>query len=154
MFYLTTHSTLYLRLYGVGHMVKIAREETRCRHMGYSFRLAARVLLYAPSHRQGNIYYGLCYTSRGTMVGTRLSRRRHIRDCDQTYCILLLILLSDWKVVVNVLIPGHRQLLWSVEWFLHQRGWSTTNTARRLRAFPPQIYLSHRLESTRRSLCE
>ena len=28
------------------------REETRCRHMGYSFRLAARVLLYASSHRQ------------------------------------------------------------------------------------------------------
>ena len=27
------------------------REETRCRHMGYSFRLAARVILYAPSHR-------------------------------------------------------------------------------------------------------
>ena len=24
------------------------REETRCRHMGYSFRLTARVLLYAP----------------------------------------------------------------------------------------------------------
>ena len=40
-------NTLYLRLYGVGHMVKdfqIAREreETRCRHMGYSFRLVAR----------------------------------------------------------------------------------------------------------------
>ena len=30
---------------------QIVREETRCRHMGYSFRLAARVLLYASSHR-------------------------------------------------------------------------------------------------------
>ena len=43
-------NTLYLRLYGVRHMVKdhpVVREETRCRHMGYSFRLAARVLLYA-----------------------------------------------------------------------------------------------------------
>ena len=28
------------------------REETCCRHLGYSFRLAARVLLYAPYHRQ------------------------------------------------------------------------------------------------------
>ena len=28
------------------------REETRCRHMGYTFRLTARALLYAPSHRQ------------------------------------------------------------------------------------------------------
>ena len=27
-------------------------KETRCRHMGYSFRLAVRVLLYASSHRQ------------------------------------------------------------------------------------------------------
>ena len=32
---------------------EIGREETRCRHyMGYSFRSAARVLLYASSHRQ------------------------------------------------------------------------------------------------------
>ena len=33
--------------------------------MGYSFRLTARVILYAPSHRQDNTYHGLCYTSRG-----------------------------------------------------------------------------------------
>ena len=69
-------NTFYLRLYGVGHMVKdhqIAREETRCRHMGYSFRLAARVLLYASSHRQDNTYHGLCYTSRGAPAGTRNS---------------------------------------------------------------------------------
>ena len=31
---------------------QIVREETRCRHIGYSFRLTARVLLYAPSDRQ------------------------------------------------------------------------------------------------------
>ena len=47
------------------------REETRCRHMGYSFRLAARVLLYAQSHRQDSTYHGLCYTSRGALAGTR-----------------------------------------------------------------------------------
>ena len=41
-------NTFYLRLYGKGTS-QIAREETRCRHMGYSFRLAARVILYAPS---------------------------------------------------------------------------------------------------------
>ena len=39
--------------------------------MGYSFRLAARVLLYAPSHRQDRTYHGLCYTSRGSLAGTR-----------------------------------------------------------------------------------
>ena len=62
-------STFYLRLYGVRHMVK----ETRCRHIGYSYRLTARVLLYAPSHRQDNTYHGLCYTSRGALAGTRNS---------------------------------------------------------------------------------
>ena len=41
--------------------------------MAYSFRLAARVLLYAPSHRQDNTYHSLCYTSRGALAGTRNS---------------------------------------------------------------------------------
>ena len=31
---------------------KSEREETLYRHMGYSFQLAARVILYAPPHRQ------------------------------------------------------------------------------------------------------
>ena len=44
--------------------ILIVRKETRCRHIGYSYRLTARVLLYAPSHRQDNTYHGLCYTSR------------------------------------------------------------------------------------------
>ena len=70
-------NTFYLRLYGVTHMVKdhsdSEREETRLRHMGYSFLLAARVLLYASSHRQDNTYHGLSYTSRGALAGTRNS---------------------------------------------------------------------------------
>ena len=53
--------------------IQIAREETRCRLIGYSFRLTARVLLYAPSHRQDNTYHGLCYSSRGALAGTRNS---------------------------------------------------------------------------------
>ena len=52
------------------------REETRCRHMGYSFRLTARVILYAPSHRQDSTYHGLCHTSRGALAGTRNSSMR------------------------------------------------------------------------------
>ena len=52
--------------------IQIAREETRCRHMGYSFRLAARVHLYAQSHRQDSTYHGLCYASRGALAGTRM----------------------------------------------------------------------------------
>ena len=52
-------NTFYLRLYGVRHMVRtilIVRKETCCHHIGYSYRLTARVLLYAPSHRQDNTY--------------------------------------------------------------------------------------------------
>ena len=53
--------------------ILIVRKETRCRHTGYSWRLTARVLLYAPSHRQDSTYNGLCYTSRGALAGTRNS---------------------------------------------------------------------------------
>ena len=38
---------------------------------GLLFQLAARVLLYAPSHRQDSTYLGLCYTSRGALAGPR-----------------------------------------------------------------------------------
>ena len=41
--------------------------------MGYSFRLTARVILCASSHRQDITYHGLCYTSRGALAGTRNS---------------------------------------------------------------------------------
>ena len=53
--------------------ILIVRKETRRRHIGYSYRLTARVLLYAPSRRQLNTYHGLCYTSRGALAGTRNS---------------------------------------------------------------------------------
>ena len=53
--------------------ILLVRKVTRCRHIGYSFRLAARVLLYAPSPRQDSTYHGLCYTSRGALAGTRYS---------------------------------------------------------------------------------
>ena len=65
-------NTFYLLLYGFTHRtIQIAREETRCSHMGYSFRLAARVLLHTSSHRQGSTYTSLCYTSRGALAGTK-----------------------------------------------------------------------------------
>ena len=54
MFYLTTHSTHFIYGYMASDIwlrtILIVRKETRCRHMGYSHRLAARVLLYASSH--------------------------------------------------------------------------------------------------------
>ena len=77
MFYLTTHSTHFIYGYMASDIwlrtILIERKETRCRHIGYSFRLAARVLLYAPYHRQDSTYHGVCYTSRGTLAGTRNS---------------------------------------------------------------------------------
>ena len=77
MFYLTTHSTHFIYGYMASDIwlrtILIVRKETRCRHMGYSYRLTARVLLYAPSHRQDITYHGLCYTSRGALAETRNS---------------------------------------------------------------------------------
>ena len=60
MNYLTRTQLNFIWLHCVGHMVKdhSARRETRCCHyMGYSFRLAARVLLHAPSHSQDSTYH-------------------------------------------------------------------------------------------------
>ena len=75
MFYLTTHSTHFIHGYMASDIwlktILIVRKETRCRHIGYCYRLTARVLLYAPSHRQDNTYHGLCYTSSGALAGTR-----------------------------------------------------------------------------------
>ena len=42
-----------------------ARVKTRCCHMGYSFRFAARVIFI--SDRQDSTYYGLCYTGPGAL---------------------------------------------------------------------------------------
>ena len=77
MFYLTTHSTHFIYGYMASHIwlrtILIVRKETRCRHIGYSFRLAARVILYASFHTHDNTYHDLCYTSRGTLARTRYS---------------------------------------------------------------------------------
>ena len=77
MFYLKMHSTHFIYCYMASNIwlrtILIVRKETCCRHIGYTFRLTARVLLYAPSHRQDCTYHGLCYTSRGALVGTRNS---------------------------------------------------------------------------------
>ena len=77
MFYLTTHSTHFIYGYMASDIwlrtILTARKETCCHHMGYSFQLVARVLLYAPSHRQDSTYHSLCYPSRGALAGTRNS---------------------------------------------------------------------------------
>ena len=77
MFYLTTHSTHFIYSYMASDIwlwtILIVRKETRCRHIGYSYRLTARVLLYTPSHRQDSTYHSICYTSRGALAVTKNS---------------------------------------------------------------------------------
>ena len=77
MFYLTMHLTHFIYGYMPSDIwlrtILIVRKETCCRHIGHSYRLTARVLLYAPSNRQDNTYHSLCYTRRGALVGTRNS---------------------------------------------------------------------------------
>ena len=67
-----TLNIFYLRLYGVGHMVKDHSDSEIGNLLlphGYSFQLAARVLLYASSNRQDSTYH----SSRGTLAGMRNS---------------------------------------------------------------------------------
>ena len=56
MFYLTTHSTHFIYGYMASDIwlrtILIVRKETRCRHIGYSYRLAARVFyMHHPTDR-------------------------------------------------------------------------------------------------------
>ena len=93
-------NTFYLRLYGVTHMVKDhsdSDKETRCCHIGYSFHLITRVLLYAPSHRHDNTYHSLCYTSRGALAGTRNSVKKVIQ-----YCRICWMFLHWWSTKLSI----------------------------------------------------
>ena len=73
MFYLTTHSTLWL--YGVRHMVKDHSDSER------GNPLPPHRLLFPINSkdsfictiRQDSTYHSLCYTSRGALAGTRNS---------------------------------------------------------------------------------
>ena len=66
-------NTIYLRLYGVRHMVKDHSDSDRGNPLpphGLLFPISCKGSLYASSHRQDNTYHGLCYTSRGSLAGT------------------------------------------------------------------------------------
>ena len=84
MFYLTTHSIHFIYGYMASDIglrtILIGRKETRCRHIGYSFRLTARVLLYAPSHRQDNTYHSLCYTVVEHWLEREIAQWVHSKD--------------------------------------------------------------------------
>ena len=67
MFYLTTHSTPFIYGYMASDIwlrtILIVREETCCRHIGYSFRLAARVLLYYIHHPTDRIAHTTAFVT-------------------------------------------------------------------------------------------
>ena len=80
MFYLTTHSTHFIYGYMASDIwwrtILIVRKETRCRHIGYSYRLTARILLHAPSHRQ--VFFVLFFC---------LKTLLYLMDCFNTVCV-------------------------------------------------------------------
>ena len=128
MFSLTTHSTHFSYCYMASDIW--LRTILIVSHIGYSYRLTARVLLYAPSHRQDNTYHGLCYTSRGALAGTRNSSMGCVcvcvfvllfilntnttgmqRDLNNTFCFSLVYTLTnthDIHVVPVFTTPGVR----------------------------------------------
>ena len=77
VFYLTTHSTHFIYGYMASDIwlrtILIVRKETRCRHIGYSYRFTAKVLLYMHHPTDRITHHDLCYTSRGALAGTRNS---------------------------------------------------------------------------------
>ena len=73
--------------------IQIAIEETRCCHIGYSFQLAARVLLNASFHRH-NTYHGLCYTSHGALAGT--SKNSEL-NCKALGFDSIFVMAEDWS---------------------------------------------------------
>ena len=60
-------------MFNLPRLLYIYIETCCCHYMGYSFRLAARYLLYAPSQRQDSTYHSFCYTSHGALAGMRNS---------------------------------------------------------------------------------
>ena len=64
---------------------KEGRKEGRIQHILF-YGYMARVLLYAPSHRQDSTYLGLCYTSRGALAD--ILKKDPPPQCEHCQCIL------------------------------------------------------------------
>ena len=81
--------------------------------MGYSFQLAARVLLYAPSQRQDSTYHGLCYTSSGALaVKLKLDTHETLIQLNKRPNLSLLSIL-DFRVKLDQFVNdiGHLDLI-------------------------------------------
>ena len=89
--------------------------------MGYSFRLAARVLLCASSHTQDNTYHDLCYISRWALAGIKnrvhheWSIRRPIgpwaNSLENELTLLFFIVLLLQTILTHVLVLSRSILL-------------------------------------------
>ena len=67
-----TLNTFYLRLYGVGHMVKDHSDSERGNLLlphGLLFLISSKGSFICITHRQYSTYLHLCYTSRGALAG-------------------------------------------------------------------------------------
>ena len=67
MFYLTTHSTHFVYGYIASDIwlrtILIVRKETRCRHMGYSYRLTALTVLFYMHHPTARIAHTTAFVT-------------------------------------------------------------------------------------------
>ena len=102
----------------------------RCRHMGYSFRLAALVILYASSNRHNNTYHGFCYTSRGALAGTRNSSSHHERTLlPRSYILLPMLRISkNNKLSVESVLDSPNWRTVTIRWqFSRWLGISSNN---------------------------
>ena len=67
MFYLMTHSTHFIYGYMASDIwlrtILIVRKETRCRHIGYSYRLTARVLFFYMHHPTDRITHTTAFVT-------------------------------------------------------------------------------------------
>ena len=86
MFYLTTYSifTVKWRQTYTKDPPRLREKTAVASTRATLFRLAARVLLYTPSHIEDSTYHGLCYTSRGALTAQRNSAMCLPRDVDRT----------------------------------------------------------------------
>ena len=71
-------NTFYLRLYGVGHMVKDHSDSERGNSLtphGLLFPISSKGFFYMHHPRQDGTHHGLWYTSREALAGTRNSSK-------------------------------------------------------------------------------
>ena len=79
-----TLNTFYLRVYGVRHMVKDHSDSEKGNPLPphrLLFTINSKGYFICTIPQTGYTYLGICYTSRGTLVGTRKAKWvHHIKD--------------------------------------------------------------------------